>query len=421
MTDLLISPFRALQKVAANDLSGHLNIYDPKDSSVGWKIYVGGKRLHYATTIASNIERISCLWREYEVNSNDKFKLQSNLDNLEGTIVEALRHSNCDLSLSPSAAINKDDEYTALTEWHQQTNMPLADFRQLIVKISTEALVQAISFNKAKVEFVKHPYLDPLLVSVPIANLLKPSLPQIRQWQQLHSYISSPLVRFDLDLAKAKTEFEGYVNITRTPVVDAIRSDSSQPQWLDLLAKKACLYEVARAADVDTLTMANWLHPLLETQMISVLPYQGVSKPHNSLPTIGKEESESSSTIACIDDSASVQRQVKMVLEMSGHNVISITDPASSLTALVRQKPDLILMDINMPDINGYELSKMLKQTRHLRQVPIVMLTGRSGLVNRMRAQLVGASDFLTKPVEPHQLLATIDKLVRQNSAATAS
>jgi twitching motility two-component system response regulator PilG len=181
------------------------------------------------------------------------------------------------------------------------------------------------------------------------------------------------------------------------------------------------LYEVARAADVDTLTMANWLHPLLEAQMISVLPYQGVSKPQNSLPTIGKEESESSSTIACIDDSASVQRQVKMVLEMSGHNVISITDPASSLTALVRQKPDLILMDINMPDINGYELSKMLKQTRHLRQVPIVMLTGRSGLVNRMRAQLVGASDFLTKPVEPHQLLATIDKLVRQNSAATAS
>ncbi|AFY70401.1 response regulator receiver protein [Thalassoporum mexicanum PCC 7367] len=419
MTNLLISPFRALQKVAANDLSGHLNIYHPNDNSVGWKIYVGGKRLHYATTIASNVERISCLWRQYEVNAGDRLKLQSKLDNLESTIAEAL--SNRDLSTTTLVATNKDYEYSALTEWHQQTDLPLADFRQLIVKISTEALIQAISLNRARVEFVKHPYLEPLLVSVPIANLLKPALPKIRQWQHLHSYISSPLVRFDFELDKARLKCRLQVEMPRTPAVEIMRSDAPTPQWFDLLSKQACLYEVARAADVDTLTMANWLQPLLEGQMVSVLPYSRDHTAQPLLPTIGKDESTSASTIACIDDSASVQRQVRMVLEMSGHQVISITDPASSLTALVRQKPDLILMDINMPDINGYELSKMLKQTRHLRNVPIVMLTGRSGLVNRMRAQLVGASDFLAKPVEPHQLLATIDKLIKPTSNAVAS
>ncbi len=114
--------------------------------------------------------------------------------------------------------------------------------------------------------------------------------------------------------------------------------------------------------------------------------------------------------IACIDDSKAVQRQVKMTLELEGYEVVAITEPARALTALVRRRPEVILMDINMPDIDGYELCRMLRQSRQLKDVPIVMLTGRDGLIDRLRAQLVGANSYLTKPFAPEQLMQAVQK-----------
>jgi twitching motility two-component system response regulator PilG len=119
--------------------------------------------------------------------------------------------------------------------------------------------------------------------------------------------------------------------------------------------------------------------------------------------------------IACIDDSHTVQRQVKMVLEMFGFQVLGITDPTSCLTSLVRQKPALILMDITMPEIDGYELCTMLRQSRHMRNVPIVMFTGREGIIDRMRAQLAGASDYVTKPVNADKLVTKVQRLLQNN------
>jgi twitching motility two-component system response regulator PilG len=108
---------------------------------------------------------------------------------------------------------------------------------------------------------------------------------------------------------------------------------------------------------------------------------------------------------------------------MSGFQVLGITDPTSCLTALARQKPDLILMDITMPEVDGYELCKMLRQSRHMRSVPIVMFTGRDGLIDRMRAQLVGANDYITKPVNADKLISKVQRLLQssQNSSSQTS
>jgi twitching motility two-component system response regulator PilG len=82
------------------------------------------------------------------------------------------------------------------------------------------------------------------------------------------------------------------------------------------------------------------------------------------------------------------------------------------MTALARQKPNLILMDINMPEINGYELCQMLRQSDALKEIPIVMLTGRDGLIDRMRAHMVGATEYITKPIQPQELLDVIQKTI---------
>ena len=67
-------------------------------------------------------------------------------------------------------------------------------------------------------------------------------------------------------------------------------------------------------------------------------------------------------------------------------------------------------MDICMPDIDGYELSRQLRQSPLLRDIPIVMLTGRDGLIDRFRARMVGANEYITKPFHAKQLLTVIRK-----------
>ena len=130
-------------------------------------------------------------------------------------------------------------------------------------------------------------------------------------------------------------------------------------------------------------------------------------------PSLGQKENQVFPLIACIDDTHAVHRHVKKTLESVGYRVVCITEPASALSALVQQKPALILMDINMPELNGYELCEMLQRSRKLRDIPIVMLTAEQGIINRFRAKYVGAIRYMKKPFEPDRLIAVVDEIVK--------
>lgn len=129
-------------------------------------------------------------------------------------------------------------------------------------------------------------------------------------------------------------------------------------------------------------------------------------------PTTQAFEPKKSYKIACIDDSKTVQRQVKKILEWAGYEVVEILEPISSIKILVRQKPELILMDINMPEFDGYELCQMLHKSRKLKDVPVAMLTARDSIVDRIRAKMVGAVGYLNKPVAPLELVNFVKNIV---------
>jgi len=116
--------------------------------------------------------------------------------------------------------------------------------------------------------------------------------------------------------------------------------------------------------------------------------------------------------IACIDDSRTVQLQVSLVLEKSGYQVLTFTDPVVAVPRLIAEPPHLILLDINLPGVDGYEICRQLRRAPSLEQVPIVMLTAKDDPVHRIRARGVGAVDYITKPVTPQELLKRIQKLL---------
>lgn len=125
--------------------------------------------------------------------------------------------------------------------------------------------------------------------------------------------------------------------------------------------------------------------------------------------------------IACVDDSPLIITLLTEMLIPEGYDVIPITDPLQGIAKLLAEKPDLILLDLMMPSTNGYELCNFLRKTTLFNRTPIVILTSRDKMVDRMRAKQVGASDFLTKPPDPEKVLATLNRLLTPLEASRRS
>jgi twitching motility two-component system response regulator PilG len=385
MQGSLNNPYNLLQVIAQKELTGCLSISSPQDESIGWQLYIGGSRLYFATTIGSSPERFGLLWQQI----------------------------NPDLPL-PRFSSDKS-EYESLYEWQVEHHLSLTNFRRILLGLSREALIHAISHTKAYVKFESNVCIKPVLIAAPLADLITPVTGHIRFWQKIHSQISSPFSRIYLDRSKVK-DFGNFWENANNVLAIQKETESSQnikllkvslTAWLNVLEQKLSIYEICHQLTIETHVLSAWLSPLITNKILEVFPAK--IDPEITF------QSPSGPLIACIDDSHTVQRQVKMVLEMSGFQVLGITDPTTCLTSLVRQKPALILMDITMPEIDGYELCTMLRQSRHMRNVPIVMFTGRDGLIDRMRAQLAGANDYVTKPVNADKLISKVQRLLQSS------
>ncbi|MGA0198923.1 MAG: response regulator, partial [Prochlorotrichaceae cyanobacterium] len=116
--------------------------------------------------------------------------------------------------------------------------------------------------------------------------------------------------------------------------------------------------------------------------------------------------------IVCIDDSLALRQSVEAYLSDQGYEVTSLGNPLKAIGLVFQLRPNLILCDISMPEIDGYEICSMLRHSTLFRQVPIVMLTGKEGFIDRVRASMVGATDYLTKPFSDKELLMLVEKYV---------
>lgn len=104
---------------------------------------------------------------------------------------------------------------------------------------------------------------------------------------------------------------------------------------------------------------------------------------------------------------------MEKIITHAGYNFVGINDPLRAIAILLAKKPDLIFLDLIMPNANGYEICSQLRKLTFFKQTPIVILTGNDGLVDRVRAKMVGSSDFISKPVDTPLVLETIRKHLR--------
>ena len=117
--------------------------------------------------------------------------------------------------------------------------------------------------------------------------------------------------------------------------------------------------------------------------------------------------------IVVVDDDQTISTAVRELLAPYGYAVDCPRDPRVALVDTIREVPDLVILDVNMPGMSGWELCALLRRQSSTRAVPILFLTGRQEVRDRITAMQVGGSDYLSKPFSAEDLRAKVRSLLK--------
>ncbi|RPI97270.1 MAG: response regulator, partial [Chloroflexi bacterium] len=128
--------------------------------------------------------------------------------------------------------------------------------------------------------------------------------------------------------------------------------------------------------------------------------------------------------ILIVDDDVDTLRLVGLMLQRQGYQIVAANNGHQALTMAQSEKPDLILLDVMMPDMDGYEVTRRLRGSATTSSIPIIMFTAKSQVDDKVTGFDVGADDYLTKPTQPRELFAHVKAVLargRKGGAAASA
>ena len=120
--------------------------------------------------------------------------------------------------------------------------------------------------------------------------------------------------------------------------------------------------------------------------------------------------------VMVVDDSVTVRKVTSRLLERKGMNVLTAKDGVDAIAQLQEHRPDIMLLDIEMPRMDGFEVATLVRHDERLKDLPIIMITSRTGEKHRERAMAIGVNEYLGKPYQESDLLENILKLVKDKA-----
>ncbi|MEO0406542.1 MAG: response regulator [Cyanobacteria bacterium P01_A01_bin.135] len=277
-------------------------------------------------------------------------------------------------------------EYGYLWSLLEQHTLTPVQGRAILRRMIRETLFDLLGLHDGKFTFEASVSLAPQLAAFDIEPLVKDVVKQVQLWKQLHPHVRSP-------------------EAMPTIVDEAPLHKVLKPEAITLLGQWANGHTSIRQ-------IARYLHQDIAKLAKAIYPYVQEGTVHLTLPagTTAVGSRTQKLYVLCIDDGLVLRQTVEHILNHYGYRVASIGDPVEAVSLAIRSRPELILCDIAMPELDGYEICAMLRQTQLFRKTPIIMLTGKDGFIDRVRARMVGATDYLTKPFGPQELVTLIEK-----------
>jgi DNA-binding response OmpR family regulator len=127
--------------------------------------------------------------------------------------------------------------------------------------------------------------------------------------------------------------------------------------------------------------------------------------------------SEAWPRVLVVDDAPGIRALCSVNLELAGVEVVEAEDGRTGLARALADPPDLIVLDVRMPGLDGFEVAEKLRRNGRTRPIPLIFLSGETAAANRSRARLLGALDYVTKPFDPVALTALITGALGRSGA----
>lgn len=266
--------------------------------------------------------------------------------------------------------------------------------RNIVHCMVQETLFDLLSLHQGAFIFEMGSGLAPQLVTLEISPLLAHIFKQVQEWKKFHPHITSP------NQCPLITDRSKLQKTVRPKVFESLN------QWAD---GQTSIRQISRYLHRDIVTVAKAIYPFVQQGLVQLLAVHtenifNVPEPLNDRTRTPR--------IVCIDDDLVIRETVEIILREQGYEATAIGNPLKALSLVFQLKPDLILCDIAMPELNGYEICAMLRNSTAFRQTPIVMLTGIDGFIDRLKARMVRATNYLTKPFGDAELLTLVETYI---------
>ena len=404
------APTKLLEFVSGqgNLADGYLYV---SSNSIDWLIHFDRGKLFFAS---NNLEPFERLERHLR-------RLSHELKTLDARVRTEVR-----LNFEPNKNSTFDPycDYRAISWLIEKKYIKYEQATKLVKEITKEVFEAYLLLKQGEYKFKSNPIEFNVFYEFEWNELVKECQKNLEAWQSLGSKIYSPYQRpyfFSQNQAKNKLPQE---------VQDK----------LGKILRGFSFRQLSSLLNQDELKIANNLQSLINNGVILLrdpqppfdrLPLLTPKKPSVSEPKQEEQKTEpknkeaevtlpaSEATksartekykIACIDDSPTILDEINRFLSDRAISVFAISDPVKALRDIIRIKPDLILLDVGMPTIDGYNLCRLIRNHSLFKNTPVVMVTGNTGIIDRAKARLAGSTDYLTKPFTQSQLVKMVYK-----------
>lgn len=291
-------------------------------------------------------------------------------------------------------------QYQLLGLWYDQQKISREQISQIIESIFVEVFFDISQIREVMYQVKPENRLSNQLLLVNADTMIYKAEILWKSWLTAklgdRSPDLSPMIRHPLELKKQVPE----------PLYRTLKL---------MLTGQLTLRDLSVKINRDIVSLTSSLLPHIQQGSIELLEIDDLESP---LPPIqSNKKHQKGPLIVCVDDSPAICRALEKVLSTADYQTHCVQDPLRAIAVLLAKKPSLIFLDLVMPGTNGYELCSQIRRISCFKETPVVILTGNDGMIDRVRARMVGASAFLSKPINPYQVLSVIERQLSKQAS----